>query len=162
MASWIMAVIRQAWRNCASAPGKPCTTMRVRCYCAQTFTTGMCSVSIWLPRKHGLGMHAHSFVQVIKAQHFALKCSAMCCSALGRHVLSLQHTSASDSNHTLPQSELSCWHAGQFAAYVNVVNEAFELETVCKCRASQDYSQKGVPTTGTNTIAVSFVFWRKG
>ena len=38
--------------------------------------------------------------------------------------------------------------AGQFAAYVNIVTEAFDLETVCKCRASRDYSQKGIPSPG--------------
>ena len=38
--------------------------------------------------------------------------------------------------------------AGQFAAYVNVVTEAFALETVCKCRATRDYTQKGIPSAG--------------
>ena len=41
-------------------------------------------------------------------------------------------------------------NAGQFAAYVNVVTEAFDLETVCKCRASGDYTQKGIPSAGTS------------
>ncbi|KAL3142854.1 hypothetical protein ABBQ38_003147 [Trebouxia sp. C0009 RCD-2024] len=35
-------------------------------------------------------------------------------------------------------------HEGQFAAYVNAVTEAFALQTVCKCRASRDYGQKGI------------------
>lgn len=40
--------------------------------------------------------------------------------------------------------------AGQFAAYVNAVKEAFNLETVCKCRSSRDYTQKSLPTPGTS------------
>lgn len=42
-----------------------------------------------------------------------------------------------------------CPRAGQFAAYVNAVKEAFDLETVCKCRSSRDYTQKSIPTPGT-------------
>lgn len=40
------------------------------------------------------------------------------------------------------------WTAGQFASYVNVVSEAIELQTVCRSRASHDYSQKNVASTG--------------
>ncbi|KAL0026350.1 hypothetical protein WJX79_001807 [Trebouxia sp. C0005] len=43
-------------------------------------------------------------------------------------------------------------YEGQFASYVNVVTEAFELENVCKCRASRDYTQKGVPIAGIKPV----------
>lgn len=38
--------------------------------------------------------------------------------------------------------------AGQFASYVNVVSEAIELQAVCRCRSSRDYTPKSTTTSG--------------
>jgi len=55
-------------------------------------------------------------------------------------------------SHTARRAVVDTGTAGQFASYVNVVTEAFELENVCKCRASRDYTQKGVPIAGAVNI----------
>ena len=55
-------------------------------------------------------------------------------------------------SHTATRARVDLGTAGQSASYVNAVTEAFELENVCKCRASRDYTQKGDPIAGAVSV----------
>lgn len=51
-------------------------------------------------------------------------------------------------------------YEGQFAAYVNTVTEAFELEAICKCRASRDYTQRGIPSAGAKPMHPQLMMYK--